>query len=78
MQRTEVNEHCALKEFGCTRGGPTVEPTEWDVTVLLCKVTRAEVQFCIRLSQQIGSLSPAVRLCCPKVSCQLDEPDKST
>ncbi len=46
--------------------------------VSLCKVTHAEVQFCVRLSQHIRSHSPAVLLCCLKVFCQLDEPDKCT
>lgn len=60
------------------RWGPAVAPTVSGVTVLLCKVTHTEVQFCVRLSQQIRSHSPAVLLRCLKVFCQLDEPDKST
>lgn len=53
-----------------------VAATVSEVTVLLCKVTHAEVQFCVRLSQQIRSHSAAVLQCCPEVFCQLDEPDK--
>lgn len=37
-----------------------VAATVSEVTVLLCKVTHSEVQFCVRLSQQIRSHSAAV------------------
>lgn len=58
--------------------GRAVAPTVSGITVLLCKLTHAEVQFCVSPSLRIKSHSPAVLLCCLKVSCQLDEPDKCT
>lgn len=58
--------------------GLTVAPLVSEVTVLLCKVTDAEVQFRVRLSLHIRSHSPAARLRCLKVFYQLDESDKCT
>lgn len=62
MQIVQVNEHYPLEEFWL-HWGNTVTPTVSGITVLLCKVTHAEVQFCVSLSLQIRSHSPALRCC---------------
>lgn len=58
--------------------GPNEAPAVSGVVAVFCKVTRAEVQFCVHLSRRIRSLFPAVQLSCLKPSCQLAESDRCT
>lgn len=53
-------------------------PLSPGVAVVLCKVTRAGVQFRVHLSLRIRSLFPAVQLSCLKPFCQLAESAKCT